>query len=69
MKKEERVLEEETVEEETVEEEVGKIEINVSIDDNGKYSFKATEGVHPIFLTGLLQYSISKVMHGNESNE
>lgn len=66
MKEEKQVVEEEEVEDAEVE---GLIEIVASIDSSGGYKFEATDGVHPMFLVGLLQYSINTIIEGNKSSE
>ena len=58
-------MEQEETKEETG---MGKIEIEISISGDGSYTFSATEGVHPMFLVGLLHYSIDSVVEGNRSD-
>lgn len=55
-----KVIDIEEKQEEEVEQ--GKIELSASINADGNFEFSATEGIHPMFLVGLLQYCISNLI-------
>ena len=57
MSEQEKIVEEVITDEETPEE--GAVEITVSISNSGNFKVDATPNVHPVFLTGLLQYAIN----------
>lgn len=60
MSEQEKVVEGEVGEKE--EQQEGKVEISASISASGKFNFSATEGVHPMFLVGLLQFAMNTVL-------
>lgn len=67
MSEQEKVTEEVITNEETPEE--GVIELSASIDSSGRFVFNATDGVHPMFLVGLLEYAKNSIINKGKSVE